>query len=103
MPCAPKTRWDQALLTCNHESTTPCVTGNYVNTDGSCANTTANTTVTTADCADEVHDCIYWAANKDCICKWTDGDCSWQTHVAKTCPKTCGLCPKITEYEARYG
>ena len=58
-----------------------------------------------ADCADAEHDCIYWAANKDCICKWTDGDCSWQTHVAKTCPKSCGLChaKKREDEEAHNG
>merc|ERR1712212_379155 len=26
MPCAPGTVWDQSILTCNHQATTPCVT-----------------------------------------------------------------------------
>ncbi|ROT81124.1 hypothetical protein C7M84_000115 [Penaeus vannamei] len=31
-------------------------------------------------------DCKFWAANNDCHCKWTDGDCSWQHFVARACP-----------------
>ncbi|XP_042234427.1 peritrophin-1-like isoform X2 [Homarus americanus] len=55
MPCAPGTVWDQNLLTCNHENSTQCVTGNYVDSDGNCvgcvgctpiANTTTTTTTT---------------------------------------------------------
>ena len=34
MPCAAGTRWDQDILTCNHESVTDCVTGTYVDENG---------------------------------------------------------------------
>ena len=34
MPCAAGTRWDQSLLTCNHESATECVTGTYEGENG---------------------------------------------------------------------
>ncbi|XP_042889198.1 uncharacterized protein LOC122264392 [Penaeus japonicus] len=44
-------------------------------------------------CHDNVHDsdpdCKFWAANNDCHCKWTDGDCSWQHFVARACPRSC--------------
>ncbi|XP_042234429.1 uncharacterized protein PB18E9.04c-like [Homarus americanus] len=55
MPCAPGTVWDQNLLTCNHQHSTQCVTGNYVDSDGNCVgcvgctpitNTTTTTTTT---------------------------------------------------------
>jgi len=36
MPCGAKTRWDQSILTCNHEDAITCKTGNYDNDDGSC-------------------------------------------------------------------
>ncbi|XP_071522253.1 uncharacterized protein [Panulirus ornatus] len=45
-----------------------------------------------SQCKDAVHDCSLWAANNDCVCKATDGDCSWQVYVASACPKSCGLC-----------
>ncbi|XP_018026015.1 hornerin isoform X2 [Hyalella azteca] len=34
MPCGAGTRWDQSILTCNHESVTPCVTGSYLDENG---------------------------------------------------------------------
>ena len=34
MPCGKGTRWDQELLTCNHEYSTSCVTGEYQDEDG---------------------------------------------------------------------
>merc|ERR1719369_274124 len=36
MPCGAKTRWDQSILTCNHEYAVDCITGNYDNDDGTC-------------------------------------------------------------------
>ncbi|KAG0711136.1 putative chitinase 10 [Chionoecetes opilio] len=47
MPCGKGTIWDQRLLTCNHEDITPCVTGNYEDSDGSCTFPTFTTTTTT--------------------------------------------------------
>ena len=39
MPCGPGTRWDQDILTCNHESQTKCITGNYPSKNGTtCGN-----------------------------------------------------------------
>ena len=39
MPCGPGTRWDQVILTCNHEATTQCITGNYPSKNGeTCGN-----------------------------------------------------------------
>ncbi|KAG0700417.1 Peritrophin-1 [Chionoecetes opilio] len=46
MPCGKGTIWDQRLLTCNHEDITPCVTGNYEDSDGSCTFPTFTTTTT---------------------------------------------------------
>ncbi|XP_042889208.1 uncharacterized protein LOC122264399 [Penaeus japonicus] len=91
MPCPAGTRWDQKILTCNHERDTPCVTGNYLLADGSCSGCTGCPPPPTADpgsCSGENPDCKFWAANGDCTCK-PNTDCYWQNEVARMCPKTC--------------
>nr|XP_027223272.1 eggshell protein 2A-like [Penaeus vannamei] len=111
MPCAPGTVWNQQKLTCDHEWASPCVTGSYLTSEGlPCGGGSVETEVEDDEgksengsgdsgngeggenCQDEVSACKFWAANNDCYCKPTDGDCSWQTYVAKTCPKSCGTC-----------
>ncbi|XP_037775740.1 uncharacterized protein LOC119572876 [Penaeus monodon] len=91
MPCPAGTRWDQKILTCNHEWNTPCVTGNYLLDDGSCSGCTDCAPPPTSSpdsCSGEHPDCKHWAANGDCTCK-PNTDCYWQNEVAKMCPKTC--------------
>ncbi|XP_037776681.1 LOW QUALITY PROTEIN: uncharacterized transmembrane protein DDB_G0289901-like [Penaeus monodon] len=101
MPCAPGTVWNQQKLTCDHEWASPCVTGSYLTPEGlpcgGASNVNEGGSGGNGDgggdiCQDEMSACRFWAANNDCYCKPTDGDCSWQEYVAKTCPKSCGTC-----------
>lgn len=99
MPCPAGTRWDQKILTCNHEWNTPCVTGNYLLPNGSCSGCTGCPTVTVPPpigCGGENADCKHWAASGACTCK-AGSDCTWANQVASMCPKTCrGECGPIT-------
>ncbi|XP_047472859.1 uncharacterized protein LOC125027766 [Penaeus chinensis] len=100
MPCPAGTRWDQKILTCNHERNTPCVTGNYLLPNGSCSGCTGCPTVTTikpsGGCAGENPDCKHWAASGACTCK-AGSDCTWANQVASMCPMTCrGECGPST-------
>ncbi|XP_042889196.1 balbiani ring protein 3-like isoform X1 [Penaeus japonicus] len=99
MPCPAGTRWDQKILTCNHEQNTPCVTGNYLLPNGSCSGCTGCPDVITPrpdGCSGDHPDCKFWAANGDCTCK-PHTDCTWQNQVAAMCPKTCrGECGQAT-------
>ena len=47
MPCPEHTVWDHSILNCNYEETTPCVTGNYVDSNGNCVRPTTTTSTTT--------------------------------------------------------
>ncbi|XP_063611351.1 uncharacterized protein LOC134785035 [Penaeus indicus] len=99
MPCPAGTRWDQKILTCNHEWKTPCVTGNYLLPNGSCSGCTGCPTVTIeppVGCGGENPDCKHWAASGACTCK-AGSDCTWANQVASMCPKTCrGDCGPVT-------
>lgn len=101
MPCAAGTVWDQNMLTCNHEQSTACVTGNYVGPDGECVGCVGCHPITTVkpvsgNCTDSDSNCKFYAANGDCVCKSLDSDCSWQLTVAEKCPESCGFCGGVT-------
>ncbi|XP_071524586.1 uncharacterized protein [Panulirus ornatus] len=74
--------FDPDTTVCDYKENVDCGNTATLPPPGDC-------TVTTHD---NHEDCKYWAANNGCQCAISDGDCSWQVYVARTCPRSCG-CP----------